>query len=135
MAITVEDIAQYPSPGMDCPSSFSFSPDNRYLTYLKAVGPDGSKALFAWELSSRTETLVASSLGDSSTEESLEEQLRRQRLRQMSKGISRYTWIADGKILIPDSGSVYILDSLGSIPRLLVNGEEYPAIDLSLIHI
>ncbi|SVA42374.1 uncharacterized protein METZ01_LOCUS95228, partial [marine metagenome] len=129
MAITVEDIAQYPSPGMDCPSSFSFSPDNRYLTYLKAVGPDGSKALFAWELSSRTETLVASSLADSSTEESLEEQLRRQRLRQMSKGISQYTWIADGRILIPDSGSVYILDSLGSIPRLLVNGEEYPAID------
>ena len=129
MSITVEDIAQYPSPGMDYPSSFSFSPDNRYLTYLKSVSPNGSKSLFALKLSSGIESLVASSLGDSSSEESLEEQLRRQRLRQMGRGISQYTWITGNRILIPESGSVYILDSLDSTPRLLVNGEEYPAID------
>ena len=100
MSITIEDIAQYPSPGMDYPSSFSFSPDNRYLTYLKSVSPNGSKSLFALELSSGIESLVASSLDDSSSEESLEEQLRRQRLRQMGRGISQYTWITGNRILI-----------------------------------
>mgnify|MGYP001317010366 FL=1 len=46
MPIPIEEISKFPLPGLDFPSSFSFSPDGKYLTYLKSVDSSGYKALY-----------------------------------------------------------------------------------------
>ena len=104
MPIPIEEISKFPLPGLDFPSSFSFSPDGKYLTYLKSVDSSGYKALYGLDLTDKSEFLIADNLGDSSAKETLEEQLRRQRLRQMSGGISQYFWTKNSKILEIGSG-------------------------------
>ena len=93
---------------MDIPSSFSFSPDGKYLTYLKSVDTSGYKALYGLDLNTKSEFLIVDSLGDYSAKETLEEQLRKQRLRQMAGGISQYFWTKDSKILIPHQGNISV---------------------------
>ena len=128
MEISLEDIAKFPAPGMDFPGSFAFSPDSKYATFLKTSNTSGSRALYAIDLNTGQEQVLIKTLEDSS-KESLEEQLRRQRLRQMHRGITRYFWTMQGKIVIPDGNSIYILDQIGGTPRLLLDPEEYPATD------
>ena len=76
MPIPIEEISKFPLPGLDFPSSFSFSPDGKYLAYLKSVGSSGYKALYGVDLANKSEFLIADNLGDSSAKETLEEQLR-----------------------------------------------------------
>ena len=128
MEISVEDVARFPAPGMDFPGSFSFSPNHRYVSFLKSQGEEGSRALFVIDLETGKEQLVLDTL-DGGRGESLEEELRRQRLRQMHRGITRYFWTKGGKIVVPDAGSVYVLDEIGTLPRLLVNNECFSATD------
>ena len=130
MPIPIEEISKFPLPGLDFPSSFSFSPDGKYLTYLKSVDSSGYKALYGLDLTEKSEFLIADNLGDSSAKETLEEQLRRQRLRQMSGGISQYFWTNDSKILIPHQGNIYWLDDPFSTPELLVSASDHPCLDV-----
>ena len=130
MPIPIEEISKFPLPGLDFPSSFSFSPDGKYLTYLKSVDSSGYKALYGLDLTEKSEFLIADNLGDSSAKETLEEQLRRQRLRQMSGGISQYFWTKDSKILIPHQGNIYWLDGPFSTPELLVSASDHPCLDV-----
>lgn len=128
MEISLEDIAKFPAPGMDIPGSFSFSPDGKYVSFLKTVIHSGKKALYVIDLETRQERLILEAIPNSATE-SLEEQLRRQRLRQMDRGITRYFWTAGGKIVIPDGNVVYIMDEINERPRLLLDGVEFPVTD------
>ena len=130
MPIPIEEISKFPLPGMDFPSSFSFSPDGKYLTYLKSVDKSGYKALYGLDLANKSEFLIADNLGDSSAKETLEEQLRKQRLRQMSGGITQYFWTKDLKILIPHQGNIYWLDTPFSTPELLMSGSDHPCLDV-----
>jgi len=130
MPIPIEEISKFPLPGLDCPSSFSFSPDGKYLTYLKSVDSSGYKALYGLDLTDKSEFLIADNLGDSSAKETLEEQLRRQRLRQMSAGITQYFWTKDSKILIPHQGNIYWLEDPFSTPELLVSASDHPCLDV-----
>ena len=130
MPIPIEEISKFPLPGMDFPSSFSFSPDGKYLTYLKSVDSSGYKGLYGLDLTDKSEFLIADKLGDPSAKETLEEQLRRQRLRQMSGGISQYFWTKDSKILIPHQGNIYWLDGPFSTPELLVSASDHPCLDV-----
>ena len=130
MPIPIEEISKFPLPGMDFPSSFSFSPDGKYLTYLKSVDSSGYKALYGLDLTEKSEFLIADNLGDSSAKETLEEQLRRQRLRQMSGGISQYFWTKDSKILIPYQGNIYWLEGPFSTPEILVSASNHPCLDV-----
>ena len=128
MDISLEDIAKFPAPGMDVPGSFAFSPDGKYASFLKTADNEANRALYAIDLETGREQLLIENL-PTATSESLEEQLRRQRLRQLHRGITRYFWTSEGKIVIPDANSVYILDKIGDPLRLLVDGNEYPATD------
>ena len=130
MPIPIEEISKFPLPGLDFPSSFSFSPDGKYLAYLKSVGSSGYKALYGVDLANKSEFLIADNLGDSSAKETLEEQLRRQRLRQMSGGISQYFWTKNSKILIPHQGNIYWLDGPFSTPDLLMSASDHPCLDV-----
>ena len=130
MPIPIEEISKFPLPGLDFPSSFSFSPDGKYLTYLKSVDSSGYKALYGLDLTDKSEFLIADNLGDSSAKETLEEQLRRQRLRQMSGGISQYFWTKNSKILIPHQGNIYWLEDPFSTPELLMSASGHPCLDV-----
>ena len=130
MPIPIEEISKFPLPGMDFPSSFSFSPDGKYLTYLKSVDSSGYKGLYGLDLTDKSEFLIADKLGDPSAKETLEEQLRRQRLRQMSGGISQYFWTKDSKILIPYQGNIYWLEGPFSTPEILVSASNHPCLDV-----
>ena len=59
MPIPIEEISKFPLPGMDIPITFSFSPDGKYLTYLKSVDGSGYKALYGLDLKSKSEFLIA----------------------------------------------------------------------------
>ena len=130
MPIPIEEISKFPLPGMDFPSNFFFSPDGKYLTYLKSVNSSGYKGLYGLNLTDKSEFLIADKLGDPSAKETLEEQLRRQRLRQMSGGISQYFWTKDSKILIPHQGSIYWLEDPFSTPEILVSASNHPCLDV-----
>lgn len=128
MKISLEDVAKFPVPGMDVPGFFSFSPDSKYVSFLKTVEETGNRAIYATDLETGQERMILENF-PMTTNESLEEQLRRQRLRQMHRGITRYFWTVDGKIVIPDGNNVYILDDINDSPRLLLDGAEFPATD------
>ena len=130
MPIPIEEISKFPLPGMDFPSNFFFSPDGKYLTYLKSVDSSGYKGLYGLNLADKSEFLIADKLGDPSAKETLEEQLRRQRLRQMSGGISQYFWTKDSKIIIPHQGSIYWLEDPFSTPEILVSASNHPCLDV-----
>jgi dipeptidyl-peptidase-4 len=130
MPIPIEEISKFPLPGLDAPSGFSFSPDGKYLAYLKSADTSGYKALYGLDLVNRSEFVIADNLGDSSSKETLEEQLRKQRLRQMSSGISQYFWTKDSNILIPYQGNIYWLDDPFSAPELLMPASDHPCLDV-----
>lgn len=127
--ITSEDIAFYPPPGMDIPSSFKFSGSGNYIAYIKSPKIGDPKCLFIFDLNAGNEILLSDGSDLNVSDNSIEEELRRQRLRQMSNGITRYEWIAGDKIFLPTPTSIYIYDSIRSKPRCLIDNSEYQLLD------
>ena len=120
--IPIEEIAKFPPPGMSTPVSFSFSPDDRLLTYL--YGPDQSPIRQFYSLDTNTgeSRVIQASVDPDAVELSLEEQLLRQRQRQLGEGIVRYSWAGKRDvILIPAHSGAYVKDDIHSPARLLVS--------------
>lgn len=93
----VEEIVQHPLPGYVAPSSISFSPDDRLISYL--FSPDSSlyRKVYGFDLASRRQELVFSPpVGGGLDESNLsaEEKLRRERSRERGLGVTRYEWRA-----------------------------------------
>ncbi|KAG6492450.1 hypothetical protein ZIOFF_047413 [Zingiber officinale] len=88
----VKEIIQYPLPGYVAPSSISFSPDGRLISYL--FSPDGTlhRKVFAFEVTSRRQELVICPPDGGGLDESnlsAEEKLRRERSRERGLGVTR----------------------------------------------
>ena len=131
--IPIEEIAKFPPPGMSTPVSFSFSPDDRLLTYL--YGPDRSpvRQLYALDTQTGESRVIQATVEPESEDLSIEEQLLRQRQRQLGQGIVRYSWAgSDDIILIPAQSGVYIKDGADSPARLVVPGDGGPIQDPQL---
>ncbi|KAG6521317.1 hypothetical protein ZIOFF_018432 [Zingiber officinale] len=119
----VKEIVQYPLPGYVTPSSISFSPDWRLISYL--FSPDGTlhRKVFAFEVASRRQELVICPPDGGGLDESnlsAEEKLRRERSWERGLGVTRYEWksrstssscSALGKptIMVPLPNGVYAL--------------------------
>ncbi len=77
--LDLNDLVDFPLPGMNIPGSLAFSPDGRILTYL--FSPDGGlvRQLFAFDLETGQERRLITPPAASGDEEtlSLEEKLRR----------------------------------------------------------
>ncbi|KAG0498232.1 hypothetical protein HPP92_002923 [Vanilla planifolia] len=78
----VEEIVQFPFPGYVAPSSISFSPDDRLITYL--FSPEGTlyRKVFSFDLTAKRQELVFSPPDGGGLNESnlsAEEKLRRER--------------------------------------------------------
>ncbi|KAG6516154.1 hypothetical protein ZIOFF_026603 [Zingiber officinale] len=91
----VEEIVQYPLTGYVAPSSISFNPDGRLISYL--FGPDGTlhRKVFAFDVASRRQELVFCLPDGGGLDEnnlSAEEKLRRERSRERGLGVTRYEW-------------------------------------------
>ena len=126
---------------MSTPVSFSFSPDDSFLTYL--YGPDRSPVRQLYALDTRTgePRVIQATVEPESEDLSIEEQLLRQRQRQLGQGIVRYAWAAsDDVILIPAQSGVYVKhvpypdtgDGPDAPARLVVSGDGGPIQDPQL---
>ncbi|KAG6472447.1 hypothetical protein ZIOFF_069911 [Zingiber officinale] len=91
----VEEIVQYHLTGYVAPSSISFNPDGRLISYL--LSPDGTlhRKVFAFDVASRRQELVFCLPDGGSLDEnnlSAEEKLRRERSMERGLGVTRYEW-------------------------------------------
>ena len=131
--IPIEEIAKFPPPGMSTPVSFSFSPDDRLLTYL--YGPDRSpvRQLYALDTQTGESRVIQVTVEHESEDLSIEEQLLRQRQRQLGQGIVRYSWGgSDDVILIPAQSGVYVKSGSDAPARLVVSSDGGPIQDPQL---
>ncbi|MEM7676757.1 MAG: DPP IV N-terminal domain-containing protein, partial [Myxococcota bacterium] len=95
------------------PFSFQFTPDGQTLLYLRSGARDRDTKLYAFDVASKQERLVASAedLLGGDTQETAAERAARERKRIKLAGLSSYTLSAGGdKILISNSGKVFIHD-------------------------
>ncbi|PKA63946.1 putative glutamyl endopeptidase, chloroplastic [Apostasia shenzhenica] len=135
-----EEIVQFPLPGYMAPSSISFSPDDRLISYL--LSPDGTlfRRVFAFDIAKRREEVVFSPPDGGGLDESNlspEEKLRRERSRERGLGVTRYEWRATslcftGKpsIMVPLPSGVYFQDIYGLEPDVkLWSSPDSPIID------
>ena len=94
--LTTADVAHAPAPGLSFPARFAFSPDDRWVTYLHSPKGDLTRELFVFD----TETLRAAPVFATSEppdeELPLEERLRKERARELSGGVTRYSWARSG---------------------------------------
>ncbi|MEL7371269.1 MAG: DPP IV N-terminal domain-containing protein [Myxococcota bacterium] len=95
------------------PFSFQFTPDGQTLLYLRSGARDRDSKLYAFDVASKQERLVASAeaLLGGTTKETAAERAARERKRIKLSGLSSYTLSSDGsKILISNSGQVFLHD-------------------------
>ncbi|VAW34793.1 Dipeptidyl peptidase IV [hydrothermal vent metagenome] len=127
----LEDVVQFPLPGLNIPGGMTFAPDGRFLTYLFADG-GMVRQLYAIDLETGTDRLFVS-LGAAAVDEeslSLEEKLRRERLRQRELGITRYEWAAKtGQILLPLPDGLFVQDGIEGELRPLLTQPAAPILD------
>ncbi|CAF0765270.1 unnamed protein product [Adineta ricciae] len=130
--ITSKDVASLPQPGFNLAESIRFSPDDKFITYLRSPNQTLSRQLYAYNIQNEKEYIYAEpENGEGKTEEnlSMEEKLRRERQRQLITGITRYQWSTNKShslMLIPIGCDLYIHD--GKALRLLVSGSSQPPI-------
>lgn len=98
------------------PGSFTFTPDDTQLLFLRAEARRNVNDLYSLDLASGTERvlLTADSILNGAEEElSEEERARRERTRSAARGIASYQLSPDGNsILVPLSGRLFLIDRL-----------------------
>src|SRR5690242_20257415 len=89
---SIEDIATVPGPGQKMPHGFSFSQDDRQVTYLLA-GENAIQQLYALDVATSISSVLVAPPGGGVKEDQLspEEELRRQRERNLATGLTHYS--------------------------------------------
>lgn len=120
-AVSLDRIAKFGEPGWHIPRAFSFSPDGKLLTYLMSETRDEQMALFAFDLQTKTQTLLvrASDILKNGNRLSREEELRQERQRKRIQGVTAYAWARRAPVmLLPHGGDVFVRSASGAITRL-----------------
>lgn len=105
-AVTFQDIARMPAPGMNVPVAARFSPDGRLVTYLYSSEGTLTRELWALDLENGREwRLLEPPAADTDATVSREEALRRERQRQYGKGVTGYAWSETGDTLLVQTGT------------------------------
>lgn len=132
----IEEIAVTPGPGLRVPNSFSFSQDDRQVTYLLAAGENAAQQLYALDTTTGQSSVLVAPPGGGVKEEHLtpEEELRRQRERNLATGLTHYSRAKHAeRLLIPVRGDIYVKDGPEGALRLLVeNAGKPPALSPAL---
>ncbi len=124
---SIEDVATVPGPGQKVPHSFSFSQDDRQVTYLLAAGEGGIQQLYALDVATGASTVLVAPPGGGVKEDKLspEEELRRQRERTLATGLTHYSRAKKGdRLLIPVGGNIYVKDGPEDAGARATNGSD-----------
>lgn len=131
--VDFDRIARFPEPGWQMPRNVSYSPDGKLITYLQAEAGGDEMALHAFDLASRTSSVLVRG-GDLAKQRkpvSREEELRRERRRTRIRGVTDYRWARRaGVMLIPFGGDLFLRDARGEITQLTDSAD--PEIDAKL---
>ena len=138
----IEAIAVTPGPGLKVPHGFSFSQDDRYVTYLLAAGESAAQQLYALDTTTGESSVLVAPPGGGVSEEKLspEEELRRQRERNLATGLTHYSRAKRAeRLLIPLRGDIYIKDgqqgdAAGELRLVVDNSGKPPALTPALSH-
>jgi dipeptidyl-peptidase-4 len=112
-----KNVAMFPPPGFGFPTSLSFSPNDKVISFLAPVADNGSSArhLYCLDFETGKSRMLVAQPKATDTEANLskEEKLRRERQRRMTTGISSYSWTTGGKhrAVVPQQGNIYVADS------------------------
>ena len=114
--LTFEQIATIPRPGSQGLTMLSFSPDDRFVTFLGSSDASSlTRQLYAYdrETGQTNEVISPSAGGGEEKTFSKEEQLRRERQRIMSTGVTEYSWAKKAdRLLVPKDGALYVQDGV-----------------------
>ncbi len=122
-ALTPEDVAHYPRPGMAIPTRLRYSPDSSFITFLFSEAGDLTVDLWAVDLASgrRERWLPVDRADGDQPVLSREQELRRERTRTRETGIADYGWAEKAAVLLAVVG-----DELwrweGGAPRVMATG-------------
>lgn len=129
-ALTADEVARQPLPGLGAPADIAFRPDDRLISFLWSPEGNLTRQLFGFDPETGARrVLVAPSEGTTEEGISLAEALRRERTRQVGLGVTQYAWAPKGnRLLIPLRGGIFVQDGDGP-PRELVAPGPTPAQD------
>lgn len=90
--LTLEQVAQYPRPGMAVPGRIDFTPDGKSVTYLASEDGGLVRSLWKYDVAAGTRSVIAGPSPASTSEGALsrEEELRRERARLRELGVTDY---------------------------------------------
>ena len=131
----IEEVARFPGPGMAVPGSFSFSPDDRLLTFLFSGEGSLTRQLYALDVDTGEQRLLLAAPDGGVHEEalSLEEQLRRERQRQLALGVTNYAWAEQRRrLMVALPGGLSIADPPDAPLRQALDTSAAPALDPQL---
>jgi dipeptidyl-peptidase-4 len=122
---------------MAIPSDITFSPDDRFITYLYSAEGDLVNQLYAFNPETGESRLLLDPRERGYTEENVtpEEALRRERQRQRALGVTQYAWAKNqNRLLIPLQGRVFVkdiptFDQCDAPLREVVEAADAPALD------
>ena len=121
--LRAEDVARYPLPGANAPTSIAFSPSGRYLSFLWSPEHSLRRDLFVLDLETgERRTPLATHAGVTEENLTLEERLRRERARDLGQGVTAATWAEEGsdRLLVPRPDGLHVLDAPAFADRLAV---------------
>ncbi|HZU74545.1 MAG TPA: DPP IV N-terminal domain-containing protein [Acidimicrobiales bacterium] len=129
-SITPADVARAPAPGLDAPSRFAFSPDDRWLAYLWSPEGTLTQRLFVRDMGSGVVRQAFSTPAADEQELSLEERLRKERARELGSGVTRFWWARRAPVLaVPTPSGVHLVDPSTGEDRLALAAGEGPVVD------
>ena len=123
--LTLEQVAQYPRPGMNVPGRWGFTPGGESVTYLFSADGNLVRSLWARDIATGAERLLAGPPPASASEETLsrEEELRRERARLRELGVTDYQWAKKSErpvLLVPSGSGLQV--SLDGAPLMTIKG-------------
>src|SRR5580765_676903 len=112
-ALTLDDIARRPEPGMDAPGSVAFAPDGRSISCLQSRDGSLVRSLWRHDLGSGERVEIATPLPETTRERTLSraDQLHRERTGTIELGATSFSWASgapDPTLLVPMSGRLFV---------------------------
>ncbi|MEM8798460.1 MAG: S9 family peptidase [Pseudomonadota bacterium] len=110
LPLTIERLFSDPDLNGAVPSLARFSPDGRFVSYLKPKDGDYlTNDLWVYEIAAGEHRVLVDSASFEAVALSEAEKARRERKRIQSSGIVEYSWHPDGtKVLVPLSGDLFL---------------------------
>jgi len=126
-ALTIEQVAHFPRPGMGGPGRLEFTPDGEAITYLFAEDGGLVRSLWRYDLATGERTVIAGPppASNSEADVSREEELRRERARMRELGVTDYRFAkrsGEPVLLVPSGSAITV--RVGSAQPVVIPGSD-----------